>query len=462
VPIVLAGIGVATVMVATFSTFAVVVASGIILCVLSALENEKVLLGSVFLLPFAWVVNSSLPISNVVVPARILLALSFFAGRAWRGQLRGFPAWQSTLSRISILFLGICIATTVFGSMGLTHNSARALALIVSYIAYYFFALEWIDSDYRLQQCVRILLWSTIVVSLFGILQELVGGYTSLWLYLYPPDEAFIDWNWRVPSFLGYSNVLAGYLNLVLPFALACCLIGYGHLRRLACWTVVLGSIGLLLTQSRAGLIAFGIASLLAVLWLIESRRAKVLVVAGMFGMAAMVLVVGSVLSPQHLGSVVSREPMERLLFWATAWRLFVASPVFGIGIGNYGDAYGLYIPSFLIPSRHFTANGLYFQILSEMGLVGMTSFMVFAALVVKQGREHMTKGRSVLSRALGFGALASMIATLFHGIVDLALDVSPQWGTLMWFMLALMCASAACDDPIKDPGGSPTQRCIS
>src|SRR6267378_2640560 len=70
------------------------------------------------------------------------------------------------------------------------------------------------------------LLCSTIMVAVFGVFQEIVGDYTSFWLFFNPPQEWFQPMEHRVPSLLNYSNSLAGYLNLVLPFGLACFALG--------------------------------------------------------------------------------------------------------------------------------------------------------------------------------------------------------------------------------------------
>jgi len=442
VPLTLGLIPIAIVLLMIFSPIAIVVVVGIAICFCSAIENETALLLNIFLLPFAWVIRADLPLSNIVVPTRDLAVLAFFTGRVWRGNLRFKLFRREPITIVSLIFFAVCVGTVIWGSTGWTHSSARALTLITSYVLFYLFVVEWVDTEARMFKVVVTLLLSTLLVSLFGIFQEAVGGYTSLWLYLYPPDEAFIEWNNRVPSFLGYSNLLAGYLNLILPFAVACGFKGNPNLRKLGWWTAVVGTIALVFTQSRAGLVAFGCVLLMAILQFVKKRSKQLVSFCLLSVGGPAVFIVGRVLSPEHLGSIVAREPMERLLFWATAWRMFRAAPLFGIGIGNYGEIYGQYIPAYLIPPRHFTANGLYFQIISEMGLVGLFSFLGLAGVAIFVARRQLKWSQASLTQSLGFGILAGIVATLVHGLVDLALDVSPQWGTLFWFMLGLLAAS--------------------
>ena len=430
------------VVLAIYSPAGIAVLAGTAIVVFSAVENETALLLSIFLLPFAWVIRGDLAVSNIVIPARDLSVLAFFMGRAWRRKLRLSIFYREPITIATGIFLSVCAGSIIWGTIGWTHSSARALTLVTSYVLFYLFVLEWVDTNVRLEKVIGTLLLSTAFVSLFGILQEAVGGYTSLWLYLYPPDDAFIDWNNRVPSFLGYSNLLAGYLNLVLPFALGLCLLGDSKWRKRGWWTIIPGTFALVLTQSRAGLLAFGCVLLLAIFRFIKSRTNQLLSFCGVLGTLPAIYVIGRVLSPDHLGSIVAREPMERLLFWATAWRLFRGSPAFGIGVGNYGEVYGQYIPASLIPPRHFTANGLYFQIISEMGLVGLLCFLGLAGLALLLASRQLKYSLSTVTQALAFGVFGGVVATLVHGLVDLALDVSPQWGTMFWFMLGLLVAA--------------------
>ena len=330
--------------------------------------------------------------------------LGFFVGRAWRGNFAptNLPSGADHDCNSDFCWC-VCVGSVIWGSTGWTHSSARGLTLIVSYFLFYLLVIEWVDTSARLQKVAATLLVSTIFVSLYGVLQEAMGGYTSLWLYLYPPDEAFIEWNSRVPSFLGYSNLLAGYLNLILPFAVGCCFLPSPKWNRLGKLTAVLGTVSLVLTQSRAGLVAFTCVLLIAIFQFVKNRKRQLISLAALLAGWPAIYLAGKGLSPEHLGSIVAREPMERLLFWATAWKMFRAAPVFGIGMGNYGEVYGQYIPAYLIPARHFTANGLYFQIISEIGLVGLLSFLSLCFVAILLARRQIKSSPSSLTQVLGF-----------------------------------------------------------
>ncbi len=140
------------------------------------------------------------------------------------------------------------------------------------------------------------------------------------------------NWNSRVPSFLGYSNLLAGYLNLILPFAVGCWLLPSPKWNRLGKLTAVLGTVSLVLTRSRssAGLVAFTCVLLIAIVQFVKNRKRQLISLAALLaGWPTAISVAGKGLSPEHLGWIPAREPMERLLFWATAWKMFGPAPVF-------------------------------------------------------------------------------------------------------------------------------------
>ena len=151
---------------------------------------------------------------------RILVVVGFFAGRIWRGQINFKELISPKLMRLSLLFGAVAIASVLLAPSGILYGSFKAVIRLFSYIGFFGFVMVWADSEERIKTIVHTLMWSTIVVCTFGIFQELIGDYTSFWLYLNPPEDWFLPMEHRPPSFLNYSNSLAGYVNLMIPLAL--------------------------------------------------------------------------------------------------------------------------------------------------------------------------------------------------------------------------------------------------
>jgi len=422
----------------------------IAILVLSAFECTPFLLGVIFLIPVGWSARISFPLGggaarlDFATTARLIVFVGFFMGRMLRGQLDFRRLWKEPLTRGTLALAGAAFASVILGGYGLTYGSLRALVRLLSYIGFYLFLVFWVNSRQRLRTVAFMILSSTILVAVFGIFQEIVGDYTAFWLYLNPPEDLFLPMEHRVPSFLNYSNSLAGYLNLVLPFALAGCFLGKGNWKKLSAWTMGLGVVTLACTQSVGGLVAFGCVIVAAGYVFIRSRPKRALLLVGLLVLALGFYAARETLNPAHIGESVGYDAATRLLLWDTAWNLFVHSPIIGVGWGNFTEIYGSYLSSFSwIPPGVFEVHNIYLQFLAETGLVGFTVFFLFIFRAWRQGLRQLRIAPDVFDKALAFGVLGAIMTMLVHGFVDFLFQVSNQFGTLFWALLALLIVSA-------------------
>ena len=122
-PLAFGCMSIGSVLLLLYGLWTILILGGIALFTLAMAESETVILASIFLLPLAWVVRTDAPISNVIVPARDIAILGFFLGRLWRGELNPKTVWQYGLTKLSLGFLVVSIASVTFGRVGLTHGS---------------------------------------------------------------------------------------------------------------------------------------------------------------------------------------------------------------------------------------------------------------------------------------------------------------------------------------------------
>lgn len=421
--------------------WSLVVFGGFVILALSVAENEPFLLAVIFLLPVGWLLNTDFLIHDVMTTGRILVVVGFFIGRLWRGQIGIKGLLHSALSKWSILFAAAALLSVAFGTGGWTHYSARSLAILASSLSFYFFIIEWAHSRERIQRIITVLLWSTMMTAAFAIFQEVIGGYTSLWLFLNPATEDFADWDWRAPSFLNYTNSLAAYLNLVLPLALALYLRGEGKWRSLGGWVTCLGLIGMVCTQSRGGMAASGCVLILAIFYFVGGWPKKLAFLSALVAAGLVLSLVGGAVNPERLGELGFVSSAGRLVLWAVAWDLFRDSRAWGIGLGNFSGMYGSYINLSWIRPDYLTVNNLYLEILSETGIIGFAAFFGLIASGIRCAFRHFRSSTDSFGRSLGFGVLGAMTTIVAHGLLDLTLDVSPQFDTLIWVLLALLAA---------------------
>jgi O-antigen ligase len=424
--------------------WAIAVVGAVAILALSAVENEPFLLFIIFLAPLSSSILTQGWRHDMSSAVHVLVIIGFFFGRFWGGRVDVRGMLRSSPARASLWFLGAILVSIVLGKAGWTRESAHSLYTVGSYVGFFFLVLAWADSPARVQRILRVLLYSTIATGVFAIVQEVVGGYTSFWLYLNPPGDDFLEWKSRATSFLSYSNSLAGYLNLVLPFALACYVLGEGRWKKLGGWTLGLGFLALLSTQSLGGLVAFLSVLVLAIISFARSRKRSMALLAGICSLVCLLYVLRGTLNATHTEQALGPDAAVRLLLWGTAWSYFTHSPVTGVGWGNFVGLYGSDLSSFswLVPPGVFAVHNIYLQFLGETGLVGFFAFFYLVAQSWRQAWDQLRSSPDFLNMALAFGVLGALVSVLVHGFVDFLFQVSPQFGTLFWVLLALLAAN--------------------
>jgi O-antigen ligase len=287
------------------------------------------------------------------------------------------------------------------------------------------------------------LLVSAVLTEVFAFYQQIIGGFGSLWLYLNPQDEYSLPWEGRSPSFTPHPNCLAGYLNLLLPFALACYLLGRGKWKKLGGWTLGLGTLALLSTQSVGGLMGFVAILVLAIFCFAGSLKKKLALLAGLCALVCLLYLLGPLLNPVHTEKYVGADVVSRLLMWQTAWNLFLDSPRMGIGWGNFLRLYVPELPDFMLQSGILSAHNIYLQLLAETGLVGLVGFLYLVLQTWRQAWSQWRSSVDFLDLALAFGVLGALVSVLVHGFVDFLFQGSQQFAALFWVLLALLVANA-------------------
>src|SRR5262249_4413566 len=139
-------------------------------------------------------------------------------------------------------------------------DAYRSLVRLFSYLAVFFAILGWVETRRQVVRILQLIAVSTIGVALFGFYQVIMDGYTDLYFHVYPlQEEALDEWSGRITSVLFHFNSLAGYLDLVIPFAVGFMMLARTRwLRYLGVLCVSTAGAALLLTGSRGGAIGCG------------------------------------------------------------------------------------------------------------------------------------------------------------------------------------------------------------
>ncbi len=134
-----------------------------------------------------------------------------------------------------------------------------------------------------------------------------------------------------------------------------------------------------------------------------------------------------------------------RLDIWHTAWDMYLAHPVNGVGVRDFRYAY----PDFAPRRDHFVAiescgagqgachpHQLVLEIATNTGTLGLLLWVAGGVFAWRRWR-----GAGMLARNAAFPASVALAATVFPINSHLAF-YSAWWGLLFWWLLALWCAA--------------------
>ncbi|MHB9025248.1 MAG: O-antigen ligase family protein [Armatimonadota bacterium] len=272
----------------------------------------------------------------------------------------------------------------------------------------------------------------------------------------------------RLISTLGNSMFTGTYLAMLIPLALGVLLETKSVSRRVIMFLVLLllpPALGL--TLARAAWVGFFLGMLVMLgisLWYLA--RGKVEGTTRLWltgGLLASLLVLGiTAMHPSvnaRFVSLLRRDPATlktRAVYMETSWRMFLARPISGWGVGNLRMIYPQYRPSSLVIEQNLPLNRGYntsfphnilLQIAAEMGLLGLIAFLLLLFLLYRSGFR-------ALARApwLSIGLLGMLSAYLVTNMF--AFDNSATMATF-WIGLALLAALTAEDRALPAKYGS-------
>ena len=230
-------------------------------------------------------------------------------------------------------------------------------------------------------------------------------------------------------------------------------------LRLVALVAAAFSLFGILLTVSRGGLVALGVAVVAAIVF--SGRwRPRIAVLSAVVAFSAVVYY--AALAPPAARERVSELEggTGRQDIWKVAWRMVEDEPVRGVGAGNFetSSIHYLLVPGTLrrsdfIVDTQKVAHNAYLGTLAELGVVGLGLFLaVILALLgctVQAIREFQRNGNprmEILTRAL-LVALVGLLAALFFS--------SDLYKKQLWLLLAMgpallaiACSEARPDHP--------------
>jgi O-antigen ligase len=260
----------------------------------------------------------------------------------------------------------------------------------------------------------------------------------------------------RIGGTVGGPNAAAAFLDLLLAPVLALALSPVRRFYRLVATSgFALGTVALMLTQSRGGWIAVGVSCAIVIGyawargWI--PGMAPVLVIAGA---AIIIYFLRNEILARFLtndaGSADSRIPLIRLAF-----HMIKQHALFGVGANNFGINISNYATPEFNADWLYTVHNRFVLIWAEDGVFALVAFVTFLLGALRNGwrcRQMSDRALSLLSVGLMAGVLGQMI----HMMVDI-LNGRQQVQLLM--IVAGLLAALVAIKRESDPTTEPTNR---
>lgn len=286
------------------------------------------------------------------------------------------------------------------------------------------------------RRLLNVILCSAIVVSIFGILQQITPSLNQWW-----DISSFLN---RAYSTLGHPNYLASFLVLVTP------LFFWKFLESRWKYSWMFGGIfviaALILTMSRSGFIGLLVSLFFFILvyswWM---RRLRIfmglMMIPLLFGFIMMYVNIArgtptdtmSAVNSQTLISrfAINQENLRsvesRSVLWSATWKLILERPWFGYGLDTFSLAFTRVAPPELLQTEDMNsyadrAHNILLDTLVEVGVVGT----IFWLMILVSTVVVAVRSRDVCLLALGSAVVGEFVMQQFG--FQVATDMTLMW----------------------------------
>jgi len=314
----------------------------------------------------------------------------------------------------------------------------EGLRVLLQAALFYLVAANCIRDSRQLRQLVTVMLFAVTVVAAYGVYQYAIGVETPK-RWVVSEFETLIKT--RVFSTIGNPNALGGYLVLFLPLALTFAIDAKERMHRLLyAGAAVLMLLCLLFTFSRGAWIGFLTSLVLLAVW--KDRRILLALGGGLLllpvAMPAVVSRMLFIFSPEYLRMSYT---WGRLRFWLTALAKMRTHPLFGVGLGTFGDTVAVRhnLPGAIWVDNHYLKLG------AEMGVPGLAAFLWLIWKAIRIGMAGRREVQDSYHRSLLTGVTAGLVAVAvqnFTASIWEVLIVGAYW----WFLAGLQAAVVRID----------------
>jgi O-antigen ligase len=402
---------------------------GILALVLGVLVFSPVAMGAARLQEF------------LVVQFLTLLALLLWVVRVWVCERPKFLL--PPMSWAALTFSGYAIAR-YFGA-DVEYVAREEVLRVLVYTSLFFLVLNNLHRQESTQIIGFTMFAVATAVSFYALYQfvtksDLVFGYHT-------------SYKGRGSGTFVCPNHLGGFLEMLLPLALAYAFVGRGKplTKIIIGYTALVMVMGIAVTVSRGTAIAagFGLA-FMAVLLLMQRpfRIHGLILLAGLF-LGGFLAAINSNFFQQRFKLALSPDRLDlniRMDMWDSAYRMWRDKPWLGVGPAHFDELFRIYRPADVQLQADRVHND-YLNTLTDWGIAGSAIIVIALGMltvgVIKVWRHVQRADRAFSSNtsdkfAFVLGASCGVIAILLHSLVDFNMHI-PANAILAVTLMALL-----------------------
>lgn len=341
---------------------------------------------------------------------------------------------------IILLLLMVPVTLWVTAEPGVTIPQVLRL---VAGIGLFYAVINWARTHNRLH-------WLLRGVWLAGLLIALYSAVSVQWSntkLAFLPASVYSHFKILVSDTVN-PNVMASGLDILAPIVIGILLF---NVKQLAWFDIALSAVSastialvLILTQSRGGLLAFGVVSVMLVAlrwrrgwWVLVGTAVLVGAIIIWFGPTA---VLNEIVANINIGGLEGR-----IEIWSRTIYMIQDFPFTGIGMGSYTRVADMLYPFIHYdPGSAVLSHNLFLQVAVDLGIPGLIAWLSILLIISATASSIYRYGKTVKNQwamGLGAGLLCSQLALVTHGMVDSATWGLPKSAPLVWLVWGLTVA---------------------
>lgn len=307
---------------------------------------------------------------------------------------------------------------------------------VITAFLIYLYALQWMTTGDDAMRFMTICVAAVVAVSgLLGAVQYLTGGAPSLALLGGRETEVVQAYGQtelsRVSGLLRHPNIFSVFLNGLLPLMLVLTLTAQGLRDRLLFGASFLfGTLGLVLTFSRGGWLAFAVSVMVVIAFIPKRKWRPGFGVALLATVSMIAIVLVLALTPLYSRVMTRLEQDDqgaaasRTALALTSLDVIREKPFTGVGLGNYQFASPLVVDdrgvslieaSDGLPMR---VHNLFLLTTAELGIPGLMLLVALVALFLMRSLQAVQWGNPQQS-GVALGLAAGLVASLMHCMLE-------------------------------------------